>query len=169
LNLWIGLLTVVTVPLLLGWLSKGGAGRDGQWNVAQYGSGMRAAMLICGLFFAGLAGFAYTHPGRTPPGQIMPAVGLFTLFGLGGFYTAALMTRSRLLWNDQEVRGQGQSLAWDDLEEVGFVASAQAYQLRFKNGGKIWLYKAMQGFPELWQHLKILRDGPELEDEEAAT
>jgi hypothetical protein len=152
---WIlgGVLALALVPPLLAKLSRVGEPplNEGEWRVCDYSGGLVGCVTFVGVLFWGLVAFAYTHPGRTPAGQMMPALGLFSFFGLMGFYTAWQMSRTRVLWNDREFRWRSVRIPWEELEGASFSGAAQAFRLQGVNGQVIWVYQAMTGFPEFWK------------------
>ena len=129
---------------------------QGEWRACYYSGGLTGCITSIGLFFLFLVGFAYTHPGRTPPGQLLPALGLFAVFGVMGLYSAWQMSRARVLWNDHEIRSRGVIIPWEELQGANFLGAAQAYQLTGAKGQKIWIYQAMTGFPEFWKKVEEL-------------
>lgn len=151
-----GLAAFLLVPRLILRLSRVGQPPlvEGEWQVCQYSGGLSGCVSGIGLLFLALVGFAYTHPGRTPPGQMLPALALFGFFGVMGLYSAWQMGRARILWNDREVRSKGVSIPWAELQGANFLGAAQAFQLHGANGQKIWVYQAMSGFPELWKKVE---------------
>ncbi len=151
-----GVMAFLLVPRLILRLSRVGEPplREGEWKVCQYSGGLTGCVSVIGLLFLALVGFAYTHPGSTPAGQLLPALGLFAFFGVMGLYSAWQMSRARILWNDREIRCRGVSIAWGELQGANLLGAAQAFQLTGANGQKIWVYQAMSGFPELWKKVE---------------
>ena len=149
-------LAVLLVPRLILRLSRAGEPPlvEGEWQVCQYSGGLIGCVAVVGVLFLTLVGFAYTHPGRTPAGQMLPALALFGCFGVLGCCCAWQMGRARILLNDREVRSRGISIPWEELQEANFLGAAQAFQLTGVKGQKIWVYQAMAGFPELWKKVE---------------
>ncbi|MBN9419228.1 hypothetical protein ABS71_17115 [bacterium SCN 62-11] len=148
-----GLLAFSLVPPLLSHLSRLGEPPlvEGEWQVCSYSGGLVGCVSFVGVLFWLLVGFAYTHPGTTKPGQMLPALGLFSIFGLMGFYSAWQMSRTRVLWNHREFRSRGVRIPWEELEGASFSGTAQAFRLTGVKGQIIWVYQAMTGFPEFWK------------------
>ncbi|MFN8609762.1 MAG: hypothetical protein U0931_19640 [Vulcanimicrobiota bacterium] len=153
-----GALSALLVPSLINRLSRVGepARSQGDWKVCEYSGGLVGCVSLCGLLFLLMMGFAYSHPGSTPAGQLKLALGFFGLMGLLGLFSAWQMGRSRVLWNDQEIRCKGVSISWAQLQGANFLAAAQGYQLVGTQGEKIWVYQAMNGFPEFWARVEQL-------------
>ncbi|MBX3170059.1 MAG: hypothetical protein KF760_21825 [Candidatus Eremiobacteraeota bacterium] len=151
-----GGLAFLLVPRLILRLSRVGEPPlvEGEWQVCQYSGGLMGCVSVIGLLFLFLVGFAYTHPGRTPAGQMLPALVLFAFFGVMGLYSAWQMGRARILWSDREIRSRGVIIPWEELQGANFLRAAQAFQLTGVNGQKIWVYQAMNGFPELWKKVE---------------
>lgn len=153
-----GLAGAVLTPMIINRLSRVGepARRQGQWNVCEYSGGLVGCVSLCGVLFLLMAAFAHSHPGSTPASQLKWALGFFVLMGMMGIYSAWQMSRSRVFWNDEEIRCQKTRITWEELEGANFLAAAQGYQLKGTQGQKIWVYQAMNGFPEFWAKVEEL-------------
>ncbi|MBS2040087.1 hypothetical protein JST97_34185 [bacterium] len=147
-----GLAGALLTPAIIHRLSRADqpSRSEGEWRVCEYSGGLVGCVSLCGVLFLFLSVFAYSHPGSTPASQLTLALGFFALMGLLGLYTAWQMGRSRVLWNDREICSKGVRISWQELEGANFLAAAQGYQLVGPEGKKIWVYQAMNGFPEFW-------------------
>lgn len=151
----------IFTPLILRGLSKPGLPprSQGQWQVLEYSLGLRLVMLGGGLFFLAIAGLAYRFPGKTDPSTLPWVIALFLFFALFNASVFALMGRSRVFWDEQQLRGPNawgkiSTIPWSEVTSLEYVEWAQGFRLRGPGTSTIWVSPMMAGFDQFFLELQ---------------
>jgi hypothetical protein len=160
-----GLVGAAVVGLLM-LAGRRPAKRKGEVRAMSYSIGFR---LFAGLLIPGAAFVAYAAAQARPSQQPLAALiaGLFVIAALFFGYQAFLVS---FAYDDHNVYYRSplagsKTIAWSDIDGVGYSGLLQTHYLRTRSGLRIWCSSMLRGFEELGAFLATRYGGPEEADE----
>lgn len=146
------IIAALVVPLLLKKLSASDqeSALNGKVHIMECTKGAKASMYVCCILFTALALLAWRFPGKTDPAALPWIIAIFIIFASTAAYSAWLMHRSIVRWNESMLSGTDSfgkhyAFSWDELTDVEYVTWAQALRFTSKKGERIWVSPMMSG------------------------